>query len=98
MTSVSYTTLLADWFRVHVPLPKKPNPTFVSHTGYAGAYPEIQWYHRRQGNLFSCIPLVYKSKKRNQKHLLRKKNSSIKGCASFARFDTYQEGDIEDDC
>ena len=97
MTSVSYTTLLSNWFRVHIPFSQKPNFTPLPRTGYAAAYPKIKRCHRRQSNLFSCIPLIYKSKKNNKTYLL-KKTSSIKGCASFARFDRYQEGDTEDDC
>ncbi|CAF2412280.1 unnamed protein product [Rotaria sp. Silwood2] len=106
MTSASYTNLLTNWFRVHISLPRKTNMTASLHrTGYAAAYPEIKRHHRRQSNLFSCIPLCYKSKKKNKTHLLNnneskqyRKHSSIKGCASFARFGTYQEGDTEEDC
>jgi hypothetical protein len=86
MTSV---TLLSNWFRIHNPFPQKSKITSRIRTGYDGAYPKIQRIHRRQSNLFSCIPLNYKS---------NKKKSSIKGCASFARYDTYQEGDTEDGC
>ncbi|CAF0922891.1 unnamed protein product [Adineta steineri] len=85
MTSVSYSTRLADFFRSYIPLRRKSNSI---RTGYAAAYPQVKQYHRQQSNLLSCIPLCYKSKQ----------NSSIKGCASFARFGTYQEGDTEDDC
>jgi hypothetical protein len=105
MTSISYTTLLFNWFRVHIPFSQKPNITPIPRTGYAAAYPEIKRHHRRQSNLFSCLPLIYKSKKNNKTQLLNnnqskinKKTSGIKGCASFARFDTYEEGETDDDC
>ncbi|CAF0958736.1 unnamed protein product [Rotaria sordida] len=106
MTSTSYTNILTNWFRIHISLPRKTNMTTSVHrTGYAAAYPEIKRYHRQQYNLFSCIPLCYKSKKKNKTYLLNnnesklnRKYSSIKGCASFARVDTYQEGDVEEDC
>ncbi len=105
MASVSYTALLSNWFRVHIPFLQKPNIPSVPRTGCAAAYPEIKRHHRRQSNLFSCIPFIHKSKKNNKTQLLNsnqskiyKKNSSIKGCASFARFDRYEEGETEEDC
>jgi hypothetical protein len=101
MTSVSYTALLSNWFRVHIPFSQKQSLTSVPRTGCAAAYPPIKSYHRRQ----SCIPFIYKSKKKNKTYLsnnnrsnIQKKTSSIKGCASFARFDRYEEGESEDDC
>ncbi|CAF0891500.1 unnamed protein product [Rotaria sp. Silwood1] len=106
MASASTTNLLINWFRIHISLPRKTNlTTSVHRTGYSAAYPEIKRCHRRQSNLFSCIPLCYKSKKKNKTYLSHeheskqhRKHSSIKGCASFARFGTYQEGDTEEDC
>jgi hypothetical protein len=89
MASVSYATLLSNWFRVHIPLPQKPNIPRVNRTGYAGAYPKIKRSHRRRSNLFSCI---------SNKTYQSKKKPSIRGCASFARYGTYQEGETEDDC
>jgi len=103
MTSVSYTTLLSNWFRVRIPFSQKPNISPVPRTGCAAAYPEIKRCHRRQSNLFSCLPLIYKSKKNSKTQLLINnqskinKKTSIKGCASFARFDTYKEGETEDE-
>ncbi len=105
MTSVSYTALLSNWFRVHIPFTQRSNGTCIPRTGCAAAYPKIKRYHRRQWNLFSCIPSIYKSKKNYKTHSLNndqskihKRSSSIRGCASFARSDRYEEGETDDDC
>lgn len=90
MTATSTKTLLFEWFRAHTPSVKKPQyTTLSSRTGYATAYPPIKRHHRRSLHLFSCALLSCKSKK---------KTSSIPGCASFARFDSYNEGENEEDC
>lgn len=88
MTSI---TLLSNWFCTHTLFTKKAKVPYKPCTGYAGAYPKIKRCHRQQSNLFSCIPFIY-SPKKNQP------NSSIKGCASFARFGRYEEGESEDNC
>ncbi len=98
MTTVSYTTLLFNWFRLHFPFSQKSTKTSIPRTGYAGAYPTIKQCHRRQSHLLSCIPLLGKSKTNINRSKIEKSNSSIRGCASFARFDRYREGDVDDDC
>ncbi|CAF2033107.1 unnamed protein product [Rotaria magnacalcarata] len=102
MSSSSYTNRLSNWFYVHISLPRKPNITKSrARTGYATAYPKIKHYHRRQQqlNLCSCILSFYKSNLfDNNESKLYRKRSSIRGCASFARYDRYQEGNTEEDC
>lgn len=106
MTSVSYARNLSDWLHVHLPFPRKTHmPIGVPRTGSAAAFPKIKAYHRRQFSLLSCVPFLYKVKEKNKRCLLNsdeskqcQKHSSIKGCASFARFNKYQEGDTEEDC
>ncbi len=98
MTTVSYTTLLSKWFHVYLPFSKKSNSRSIPRTGYAAAYPKIKSYHRRPWYLFSCISSSCKSNKNINQAKISKTNSSIRGCASFARFDSYCEGESDDDC
>ncbi len=102
MTSVSYTTLLSNWFRVHVPTLKTTKPSSVPRTGCAAAYPRIKRCHRPPSNLLSCIPLISKTSKpytSNQKSVEQhSSHSSMRGCASFARYGSYAEGETDDDC
>ncbi|CAF0876601.1 unnamed protein product [Adineta ricciae] len=85
MATVSYVTLLSDWFRVHVPISLRSNSVHKHRTGYVAAYPQVKRYHRRH---YLCLPICSKSKK----------TDSIPGCPSFARFGRYQEGDSVDGC
>ena len=85
MANLSYRTLLSDWFRVHIPISFKTNSIDKHRTGYAGAYPKVKRYHRRQ-----CLCFTIRQQS--------KRNHSIRGCASFARVGRYQEGDTDEDC
>lgn len=91
MAHNSLITFLNDWFRHYTPVLHRSNNSSTSRIDYTTIYPEIKSYHRQQSNLFFCIPFIRKTK-------TDKRNSSIKGCASFARFGRYKEGDNDDDC
>ncbi len=98
MATVSYMNLLSNWFHHHLSFSRKSNKTSITRTGYAGAYPAIKQCHRRRSYRLSCIPLLCKSKANTNRSKQVKTNSSIRGCASFARVDRYREGEIDDDC
>ncbi len=98
MGTVSYMTLLSNWFRLRLPSLQKPTKISLPRTGYAGAYPPIKQCHRQRSHLFSCVSLLNKSKKNINRSNKEKSNSSIRGCASFARVDRYREGEMDDDC
>ncbi|CAF3227375.1 unnamed protein product [Rotaria socialis] len=101
MPNTSYANLLSNMFCVHISLPRKTNMAkSQARTGYAAAYLKAKHYHRRQQQLNLCSRILSFCKPNlfdNNESKLCRKRSSIRGCASFARYDRYQ-GDTEEDC
>lgn len=96
MANTDCKNLLTKWFCVYLPWSKKANMSkSIARTGYAAAYPNIKHYHHHQLNFLFCIPTFDKLKKESKSY---RTHPSIRGCASFARYDRYKEGDVDEDC